>query len=208
MKSASLGAAATILTCCLMLTNSATAKNNVDFSNAGGTLSGTNSGLSLSGSMLIAVIGLNGGSLITGDLGSVSFNTGSLASGSLAMGGTLHAGGNFAIQGNGNNGIPSGVLFSGPFSGPVTWTMITLANGTHNYTLTGMLVGTIGGKTVNGVTAQLTINTGMGFFQNSTFIAGGDTATISSVPEPSTLALVLTGSIGTVGMMRRKLLVR
>ena len=60
--------------------------NGVDFSNSGGTLAGTKSGLSLTGSTLIAVNGLNGGGLITGnDLGSMSFTTGALmAGGSLA----------------------------------------------------------------------------------------------------------------------------
>ena len=55
------------------------AGSSVDYTNSGGTLSGTSDGLSLSGSVLIAVNGLNGGGLITGsDLGSVSFSTGAL----------------------------------------------------------------------------------------------------------------------------------
>ena len=82
-----------ILLSCFALTSLATATNTVDFSNGGGTLSGTNAGLTLSGSTLIAVIGLNGGGMVTGDLGTVSFTTGALASGSLEMGGTLAAGG-------------------------------------------------------------------------------------------------------------------
>ena len=50
------------------------AGSSVDYTNSGGTLSGSSAGLSLSGSVLIAVNGLNGGGLITGsDLGSVSF---------------------------------------------------------------------------------------------------------------------------------------
>ncbi len=114
MKSATLA----ILLSCFALTSLATATNTVDFSNGGGTLSGTNAGLTLSGSTLIAVIGLNGGGMVTGDLGTVSFTTGALASGSLEMGGTLAAGGMFSINGNGTNGIPNGVLFSGTFSAP------------------------------------------------------------------------------------------
>ena len=84
MKSASLAAMAVLLISCFALTNTATASNTVDFSNGGGALSGTNAGLSLSGSTLIAVTGLNGGGTITGNLGSVSFTTGALISGSLS----------------------------------------------------------------------------------------------------------------------------
>jgi hypothetical protein len=107
------------LVCCLALTIPATA-NTIDFSNVGGTLSGSTAGLTLSGSTLVAVIGLNGGGTINGNLGSVTFSTGALASGTLAMGGTFAAGGTFTITGNGSNGVPNGVLFSGTFSGPVT----------------------------------------------------------------------------------------
>jgi hypothetical protein len=138
--------------------------NGVDFTNSSGTLSGTNSGLTLAGSTLIAVNGLGSG-LITGtDLGTLSFNTGALSSGSLQMGGTFAAGGMFRITGNGTSGIPNGAIFNGSFTGPLTWTLVTLSNGTHNYTLTGSLVGTWqNGTTVNGATVQLTINTGRGF---------------------------------------------
>ena len=114
--------------------------NSADFTNSGGTLSGSNSGLSLSGSTLIAINGPPLG-LITGDFGSVTFSTGALATGSLQTEGTFAAGGSFVITGNGTDGIPNGVIFNGTFSGPVTWTLITLSNGTHNYTLTGALSG-------------------------------------------------------------------
>lgn len=174
--------------------------NSIDFTNSGGTLTGTNSGLTLGSSTLIAVNGWNGGGLITGsNLGSVSFSTGALTSGSLQMGGTFAAGGSFTISGNGTNGIPNGILFTGSFSGPVTWTLVTLANGTHNYTLTGVLTGSMG----NGVTVQLTVNTGKGFFNGSTTISSGDTNIV--VPEPGTLGLLGTGMVGIAGLIRRKL---
>jgi hypothetical protein len=181
------------------------ADSGVDYSNSGGTLSGSSSGLSLSGSVLIAVNGLNGGGLITGsDLGSVSFTTGMLTGGSLQMGGTFAAGGSFTITGNGSNGVPNGVLFTGTFAEPVTWTLITLANGTHNYTLTGVISGnTSSGFATNGVTVQLTINTGRGFFNGNTTISSGDTSIVT--PEPGSLTLMGTGLIGLAGMVRRKL---
>lgn len=195
-----------LLLSCLMLPSLSFASSGTDFSNSGGTLSGTNAGLSLSGSMLIAVTGLNGNGLVTGDLGTVSFTTGALTSGSLDMGGTLGSGGTFEVDGNGTNGIPNGVLFSGSFSGTVTWTLTTLANGTHNYTLTGVVTGTMSGVSVNGVSVQLTINTGKGFFNGSTTISGGDTTVVASVPEPSSLALFGTGAIILTGAVRRRVL--
>jgi hypothetical protein len=52
---------------------------------------------------------------------------------------------------------------------------------------------------VEGVTVQLTINTGKGFFNGSTLIAGGDTTVVASVPEPSPLGVLGTGVLVLAG---------
>ncbi len=183
------------------------ADNSVDFTNSGGTLSGSSSGLSLTGSELIDVNGFNGMGLIQGGLGGLTFSTGSLSTGSLQMGGTFNGGGAFSITSTDvSSGLPQGSLFTGSFTGPVTWTMLTLANGTHNYTLTGSVTGTwYNGTTVSGATVQLTINTGKGFFNGSTMISSGDTNIVTTVPEPGTLGLIGTGLIGMAGVLHRKL---
>jgi len=170
--------------------------NDIDFANLGGTLSGSNSGLSLTltDSTLIAINGLNGSGLITGaNLGGVYFTTGALTSGSLAGGATFAAGGSFKISGT------NGVIFDGSFSSPVTWTMFILANGTHEYTLQGAISG--GG--MNGVTTQLTINTGKGLFNGSAVIASGNTNVV--VPEPGTLGLLGSGLVSIAGLVRRRM---
>src|SRR5262249_37985356 len=113
----------------LALPLAAFADSQIGVTNRGGTITGNSSGLSLSGSTLIAY-GVAQGS----NLGSLSFTTGAFTSGNAQNGGTLAPGGTFTITGNGTNGVPSGVLFSGTFTS-ASWNLITNANGTHNYVL-------------------------------------------------------------------------
>ena len=179
--------------------------SSVDFTNGAGTLSGTTAGLSLSGSTLIEVNGLNGMGLVTGTLGTVTLSTAALSGGSLTMGGAFAAGGSFVITGNGTNGIPNTVIFSGSFSSPVTWSLITLGNGTHEYTLQGALTGKwYTGATVDGATIQLTVPVGSGFFSGMATISSGDT-NITVVPEPGSLSLLGTGLVSLGAVLRRKL---
>jgi hypothetical protein len=172
-----------------------------DFTNSAGTLSSSSGGLTLSGSELIAVNGLDSLGLVTGALGSVSFSTGALASGTLQSGGTFAPGGSFVIDGDGVGGIPTGDIFSGKWVSPVTWTLNTL---THTYDLSGSLSGTwYTGSSVNGAVIQLTGSTGAGLFGSSVTLSSGDTAIVSAVPEPATLALFGFG-VAALGFMRRR----
>ena len=190
---------------CLTLPRAALADKSTDFSNMGGTLSGSNAGLSLTGSILDA-IGTVSGTPVMGSLGIVSFSTGAFMSGSPQMDGTLAGGGGFTVDGNGTKGVADGVLFSGGFSGPITWALTTLANGTHNYTLTAVVTGTMGSTPGSGVTLRLMVNAGKGFVNASTSIAGADTRAVSFVPEPSTLTMFSTGLLAIGGGMRRRLI--
>jgi PEP-CTERM putative exosortase interaction domain len=195
-------AIALCLACCLMIPTFSSASSGTDFSNSLGTLTGTNAGLTLSGSTLVAITGYMGNPQITGDLGTVEFTTGALTSGDLQMGATFAAGGTFTITGNGTDGL-TGTLFTGTFSGPVSWDVLPLGNGTYNYTLMGVVSGTMGTTAVSGVTVQLTV-TSAEHFNGSTQIAGGDTTVTPSVPEPSTLAMLGTGVLSLAGIVRRK----
>jgi|ERR1700688_1823795 len=193
----------------LALPTAAFATSSIDYGNGGGTLQASGGGLALIGSDLTTIRPLPGGALIAGTLGSVSFTTGALASGSLygtCLGpipsqcnvATFAAGGMFTITGNGMNGAPNGVIFKGTFE-TAYWTLTTHANGTHNYTFTGDLTGTSGSN----MTWQGTINTGKGLFDGVVDLSSGDTNLVT--PEPGSLGLLGTGLIGLAGLVHRKL---
>jgi hypothetical protein len=146
-------------------------------------------------------------------LGSLSFSTGTLATGSISGGGTFNGGGSFSIVGQGKwlaglPGSPKGksTLFSGSFVGPIDWTLDSKVGPKETFTLTGDIAGTLyNGVSVTGTTSQ-------NFYTyNGQLIAGighitvGNTA-LNTIPEPGTLGLLGTGLVGIAGIFRRKLM--
>lgn len=109
----------------------------IDLVNKFGTIAISNAGITSKGSQLNQFNGFGGHTL-----GSVSFSTGALLSGSIQSGGTFSSvGSSFKVVGIGNGGQPKGVIFSGAFVGPITWTLVSQSGQNLTFQLTGALAG-------------------------------------------------------------------
>ena len=175
----------------------------IDLTNIRGTISVLSSGITSKGSQLVS---FNGIQAPPGkSLGSVSYGTGALLTGSISGGGTFSdAGSYFNVVGKGNYGQPKGPIFTGAFVGPVTWQFDGQVKNVVTYELIGNLSGQdYTGHTVTGSTDQKFYSTQGQLSQGIGHVQLGTTH-INSTPEPGTLGLLGTGLLGIAGAFRRK----
>ena len=184
--------------------------NNVGFQTTGGQITTNGLILTVHSSNLVSVSGMNGAGSISGSLGTVSFSTGALLSGSLGSGGKFAGGGSFSMVGNGSNGLPNGVIFNGQFNGPVTWTATFAPNGNAGrggwyYSLSGSITGTLStGQRLSGKVQFSTHDVPRGDeFSSAANIDKGAGAV--TVPEPGTLGLLASGLFGVAIVVRRRM---
>jgi hypothetical protein len=138
-------------------------------------------------------------------LGSVSFSTGPLLSGSIFTGGVFSAVGSmFRVLGRGNGGQPKGVIFSGMFVGPSAWTLVGQKGQGLTFQLTGTISGQLfNGRTVTGTTMQMFHTTQAQLGKGIVHILSGNTH-VAATPEPGTMSLLGLGLLGIATLVRRR----
>ena len=148
--------------------------------------------------------------LPNGALGSVSFSTGAFLGTDILSGGTFSsAGSSFVVTSSFKSLGHTGVIFSGSFVGPISWTLV--AHDTIHHTqfyefqLSGQIKGQLyTGQFVTGTTTQdIYVYKNQWSVDNKGLVNLGTTHLV--VPEPGTLGMLGTGLVGMAGAFRRKL---
>lgn len=147
-------------------------------------------------------------------LGKVSFSTGAFQGSSIWNSGTFsNVGSTFnvigvgqwvkALTGQTKNPVS---LFSGSFTSPIDWTLVSQNHTQYIFTLSGTISGMYyTGRMVTGSTSQtLYVYSDQEPVDHKGGIHLGGTQL--AVPEPGTLSLLGTGLVAIAGTMRRKLL--
>jgi hypothetical protein len=173
----------------------------IDLVNKFGTITISNAGIMSKGSQLRQFNAINTGH----SLGSVSFATGALLSGSIQTGGTFSdIGSFFKITGAGNGGQPKGMIFSGAFVGPITWTLVSQTGASLIFQLSGTLSGQLSnGQVATGTTTQMFHTTPAQLAKGIVHMTTGQTH-LTAAPEPGTLGLLGLGLLGIANKARRK----
>jgi hypothetical protein len=137
-------------------------------------------------------------------LGSVSFSTGALISGSISAGGTFSSvGSTLVLTGYGRQGAPKGAIFTGSFTGPITWTLVSKHGADITYTLSGTFSGMLyTGRTVTGTLTETIFTANSQLNKGIAHIRGGTTGL--ATPEPGTLGMLGVGLAASAGLFKRK----
>jgi hypothetical protein len=135
-------------------------------------------------------------------LGSVSFSTGPLISGSISAGGTFSSVGSTFVVAGKAKGVPKGALFTGAFTGPIAWTLVK-QGGSVIYTLSGTISGVLyTGRTVSATVTETIFSTRQQLNKGIGHISGGTTGL--ATPEPTTLSMLGTGLAVIAGLFKRR----